>query len=80
MSSVRQALLKLDLAVNKLENSLESLETSTPVGQQRDMFGAPASNQNTGKGKNNVVSAPVLARRLDSAIEKVELLLKEGRA
>lgn len=68
MSAIRQALAKLDGAVGKLEGSMGGLEQAL-AGQQRDMFGN-TSNENA------PIDAAVVAQRLDTAIEKVEGLLK----
>lgn len=63
MSAIRQALAKLDSAVGKLEGSANGLETSLEARQQ-DMFGGS-------------ISPAAVAQKLDSAIEKVESVLKE---
>ena len=66
MSAIRQALAKLDSAVGKLEGSTNTLETSIEARQQ-DMFGSA----------NGSVSPAIVAQKLDSAIQKVESVLKE---
>ena len=74
MSALRQALDKLDNAVGKLEGSINSYDQSVE-GRQTDMFGGAAiSNGNA----NANVNAAFVAQKLDSAIEKVEHLLKEN--
>lgn len=64
MSAIRQALAKLDNAVGKLEGSTNGFESSLEARQQ-DMFGGPN------------VNPAFVAQKLDSAIEKVEAVLKE---
>lgn len=76
MSAIRQSLIKLDAAVNSLENSLMTMEQSM-TGQQRDMFGN-VIKKNKNKSNGNDLQAAVIAKRLDQAIEKVEGLLSEG--
>lgn len=76
MSSIRQALAKLEGAVGKLESSAVKLETSM-AGQQRDMFGAPIK-KNGSNGNGNAMQGALFAKRLDQAIETVEEILKDG--
>lgn len=64
MSAIRQALAKLDSAVGKLEGASNGLETSIEARQQ-DMFGGVT------------VTPAAVAQKLDSAIQKVETVLKE---
>ncbi len=72
MSAIRQALAKLDNAVGKLEGSINSYDQSVE-GRQTDMFGGAAiSNENAN------VNAAFVAQKLDSAIQKVEHILKEN--
>jgi hypothetical protein len=73
VSAIKHALAKLDGAVGKLESSLSGLEQK-PAQEQRDMFVAP-SNENA---NGHVVDGTALAQRLDSAIGKVEEILKES--
>ena len=78
MSAIKHALAKLDDVVERLEGSMDGLEESL-AGEQRDMFASP-SNQNTSAKKNGhgSIDGAILAKRLDSAIKKVETILKEG--
>ena len=72
MSALRQALDKLDNAVGKLEGSITQFDQNVAQGQQPDMFGgASVSNANAN------VNAAFVAQKLDSAITKVEAILKE---
>ncbi|MCB1531313.1 MAG: hypothetical protein KDJ35_00430 [Alphaproteobacteria bacterium] len=66
MSAIRQALIKLDSAVGRLESSTNGLEASVEARQQ-DMF----------NGANGGVNPAIVAQKLDSAIQKVEQVLKE---
>ncbi len=65
MSSILNALEKLDFAVNKLDKSVSDYETRpSDAPQVRDSEG-------------NVVDVDFVARRLDGTIKKVESLLRE---
>lgn len=70
MSSIRFALEKLDQAVNKLGSSVTNVEEALRdyVPPQEALLDACG----------NVIDVDFVARRLDSAIEQVETLLKEG--
>tara|TARA_R110002072_G_scaffold176768_1_gene332648 strand:+ start:308 stop:505 length:198 start_codon:yes stop_codon:yes gene_type:complete len=63
MSSVRDALEKLDRAVNKLDYS---------VYQAQDQRNLEDAQKN-----ENIIDVDFVAKRLDSAIERVEFLLKD---
>ena len=73
MSVLRSSIENLHSKIVKLENAVVQLEGSMQ-GQQRDMFSAAPSNEN---GAQNV-DKKAISVRLDSAIEKVEQLLKDG--
>ena len=75
MSSIRQALAKLEGSVSKLETSAVQLESSM-AGQQRDMFGVPIK-KNGANGNGHAIQGALFAKRLDQAIEKVEEILKD---
>ena len=74
MSALRDALESLNLAILKLEDTAETIEASRR-GEQRDMFSAPATSNQNAPG----FPSAVVAKRLDSAIEKVEKLLKDSK-
>lgn len=76
VSAIRSALENLHSVIGHLEHSVETMEM-TRKGEQRDMFASSPSNEN---GQNSGVSGEVIAKRLDSAIEKVEKLLGEENA
>ena len=76
MSAIRSALQNLNSIIDELEHSVEAMEMARK-GEQRDMFASSPSNEN---GKSSSVSGEVIAKRLDSAIEKVEKLLGEENA
>ncbi len=69
VSSIQQALSKLNSAVGRLEMSAHSLERSR-TGQQRDMFAQPTATK-----PGAFPDSAVIAKRLDKAIKKVEELL-----
>ena len=74
MSAIHNALQNLNHVVVKLESAIEGIEQER-AGEQREMF-LSASNENDQK----VVDGQDIARRLDSAIEKVEKLLQDDAA
>lgn len=76
MSAIRSALENLNSIIGELESSVDTLEM-TRKGEQRDMFASAPSNEN---GKSSGVSGEAIAKRLDSAIEKVEKLLGSENA
>ncbi len=73
MSVLRQAIENLEDAVGRLEGSVLSFEKDM-TGEQHDMFTAPAKKVAAAAS----VQGAIIARRLDSAIEKVEQLLSEA--
>lgn len=84
-AAIRTSLNKLNNAVHKLESAIETRKAAAAaapkkaVGSagQNDLFSAmTASQQPTNMNPMNV---RMLAKRLDSAIEQVETILKEGR-
>lgn len=75
MSAVRSSIENLHNAIMRLDSALTDLEENRK-GEQRDMFAAPASNENG--SDDNSADNSVIAKRLDNAIEKVEQLLKDG--
>ncbi len=77
MSAVLQALSQLSNAIGNLEGSIESFE-GTQKGKQRDMFAAPVKKVEQ-VANNNSIDTNLVARKLDSAIAKIESVLKEGR-
>ncbi len=74
MSAIHSALENLHTVIGNLERSVDTLEM-TRVGEQRDMFQQPSNENGLDKAKGVMI-----AQRLDSAIEKVERLLKETSA
>lgn len=72
MSSIRVALGRLDQAVCKLEVSLADAMNN------KQGF-VPYGEDNNGRDNGgNVVDVDFLSKRIDKAIDSVELLLKEG--
>ncbi len=74
MSALRDALESLNLAILRLENTAETVEASRK-GEQRDMFSSPMANNTNAPG----FPSALVAKRLDSAIEKVEKILEESK-
>lgn len=74
MSVVRSSIENLHSAIVKLENAVNVME-ETRVGEQPDMFSVSPSNEN---GSDKVIDGSIIARRLDTAIERVEKLLRDG--
>jgi len=84
VSQIKQALLKLNKSIDRLEGSAGHIEQSL-AGQQRDMFGAAPAAATNGSGSTHAkanghggVEGAVIAQRLDQAIDKVEKLLAEA--
>lgn len=73
MSKLHEALELLKYSIENLEGSVSVVEEKLG-GYQHDMFGQP-SNENDASSASNV---EVLAQRLDTAIEKVERILREA--
>ena len=71
MSALKSSMEHLHSRIIELEKVVGGLESALE-GQQRDMFAAAPSNE------NNTVDKAAINKRLDSAIEKVEQLLKDG--
>ncbi len=76
MSAIRQAVLKLESAVGRLEGKVTKYESSL-TGVQRDMFGAPVAKKKGGQEQDSGLQNALFAKRLDQAIETVEDILKE---
>lgn len=80
-AAIQSSLQKLNASVQHLERSVVSVQTKArakprAVSSQDDLFAAasnPAPAQMSG------VNVRQLAARLDTAIEQVETILKEGR-
>ena len=76
-AAIRTSLNKLNNAVHKLESAIETRKAAPKKGGagQNDLFSAAQpSNPNM-----NPMNVRMLAKRLDTAIEQVETILKEGR-
>lgn len=70
MSAIQGSLQNLQKVIKKLEKSMIEFEQKR-IGEQRDMF-AMSENAQNGAGS---FSNELIAKRLDSAIEKVEKIL-----
>ncbi len=64
MSAIRNALIRLDRAINTLDGSIDQME-SLPEGAQSDMFASKKEE---------------IARKIESAIKTVETVLGEDSA
>jgi hypothetical protein len=79
-AAIRKSLNKLNSAVEKLEGAIEAKKASPGMrkgGQASgtaDLFSAAPSAPSM-----NPAHVKMLANRLDTAINQVELILKEGR-
>ncbi len=75
MSSIRYALEKLDMAVGKLDVSVTSVENALQeyVPADQAMQQAPQLRDEAG----NVIDVDFVTKRLDSAIDAVEEILRE---
>jgi hypothetical protein len=76
VSAVRQAIQNLEAAIGRLETGLEEAAT-TLKGQQRDMFpSSPSSPPLSEAPFNPPADTALMAQKIDSAINKVEALLR----
>lgn len=82
MSVILQTLSQLDAALQKLEFAAQQQGRNAPKTSQQDLFMLAASNGNRKQGVftngKNVIDVTALVSRLDTAIERVEQVLKEG--
>ena len=80
-AAIRTSLNKLNNAVHKLESAIETRKAAakkTGAGaSQNDLFSVMTANQSP--TNMNPMNVRMLAQRLDTAIEQVETILKEGR-
>ncbi len=74
-AAIRTSLNKLNNAVHKLESAIETRKAAPKKGVagQNDLFSQQA------QAGVNPMNVRMLAKRLDTAIEQVETILKEGR-
>lgn len=72
-TAIKSSLIGLNESLEILEGAFER-QQKKPKVPQHDLFGA-ASNRNSQSG-----DVKIFAKRLDSAIDKVEKLLKESHA
>lgn len=75
MSEITDAIRRLNSALDHLEVVAGQQEQKIVQLQQQDLFGEGASPQANG---HYGVDPTVIARKLDSAIAKVEQVLREG--
>ena len=75
-AAIRNALVNLNRKLEKLESAVDVASKKKKSGQD-DLFTQIAGSKEPSNA--NVVDAKQIASRLDSAIGKVERLLKEGR-
>lgn len=82
-AAIRTSLNKLHTAVQKLEQAVETKKAQVAAApkkgnqNQADLFGAMTAGQSA--SNFNAVNVRMLATRLDTAINQVEQILKEGR-
>lgn len=82
-AAIRTSLNRLHSAVQKLEGAVETKKTAMAAARkgtsagQSDLFAAAAPAQP--EGGLNAANVRMLATRLDTAINQVEQILKEGR-
>lgn len=75
-AAIQTALINLNAKIEKMEAAIERAKKPAKAGEH-DLFSVVAGGK---KPVNANVDAKVLATRLDSAISKVEQILKEGQA
>lgn len=79
-AAIRSSLNKLNNAVQKLETAIETRKAAPKkaAAPQNDLFSAAVPDSPAGPAMNPM-NVRMLAKRLDSAINQVETILKEGR-
>ena len=78
MSTVLDALVKLESSIISLEESVSKVETSL-AGQQRDMFVNSSSGAaNTNGETSSSLDIGAVADKLDNIIDHAETVLKES--
>jgi len=80
--AIKSSLSKLNLAVYKLEAAVETKQAQVKKGtsaRQNDLFSMAVPDSPAGPPVMSPANVRMLAKRLDSAIEQVETILKEGR-
>ena len=77
-AAIKSSLNRLNESVERLESAIKNAPAASR-GNQTDLFGAVMTGKQAANNGSNI-DAKALARRLDSTIERVERLLKEGRA
>lgn len=81
MSALRNALFQLEDKIGNLEDAARKQEKRSRVwaGRQSDLFGTTQAKAAAGGEMGQLIVDPVLlTRKIDTAIEKVEQLLREG--
>lgn len=73
MSTILDALVKLEESIGKLEGAAVHVESAL-AGEQRDMFGGSPTPAANGNG----IDVGVVAEKLDNAIAQMETVLQEG--
>lgn len=81
-AAIQTSLTKLNAAVKKLETAVDSKKSALSQPKrssaaEHDLFTAMTGSQNP--SNMNPVNVRMLATRLDTAINQVEKILKEGR-
>ena len=75
IDNIKNALTYLNERIDVLEGQVESYEKLLE-GSQRDLFGEPTLS--AANDSKNMVDVKKVAKKLDQAIDKVEMILKEG--
>ncbi len=79
MSSIRSALERLDTVVEELDASVNNVECAlqdyVPASEVEHLVDAARGDDWARDHEGNVIDVDFMARRLDKAIETVELLL-----
>ncbi len=83
-AAIRTSLNRLHSAVQKLEGAIEAKKAAAATAKkgnsnQSDLFGAMTAGQQGTTSNANALNVRMLATRLDTAINQVEQILKEGR-
>lgn len=80
-AAIKSSLINLNESINRLEESAKAAKSAAKQAKDApaDLFSAVTSGKEPSNANGKAVDSKAFARRLDSAIDRVERLLKEGR-
>ena len=78
-AAIRKSLNTLNKAVEKLEGAIESKKAASATGKKSGQTSGTPDLFSSTQPSMNPMNVRMLATRLDTAINQVEQILKEGR-